>query len=52
MLVFTEAVAAIGTDGKLNVSQFMETVATQGAVTLNLDAGLLFPLPDPLYPYP
>ena len=31
---FQEAVAAIGTDGNLNVSQFMETIATQGSDAL------------------
>ena len=55
MLVFTEAVAAIGTDGKLNVSQFMETLATQGADTLHVGAGLTFtpsrPLTLPLMHY-
>ena len=39
MLVLRKQLHAIGTDGKLNVSQFMETVATQGADTVNLGAG-------------
>ena len=36
---FQEGIAAIGTNGNLNASQFMETVATQGADTL-LNTGL------------
>ncbi|MDC6463672.1 N-acetylmuramoyl-L-alanine amidase [bacterium] len=36
---FQEGIAAIGTNGNLNVGQFMETVATQGADTL-LNTGL------------
>ena len=34
-----QGLAAIGTNGKLNVGQFMETVATQGVDTLPVGAG-------------
>lgn len=40
---FQEGLAAIGTNGKLNVGQFMETLATQGVDALPVGAGFANP---------